>query len=510
MKLAAPVTAAVVTVLLAGLAGPAAGGGQPGPDHAPAASGLPAALGTVTAASHDIGHGTEPQPAVSASSSISSMACPSARECVAVGWYTDSSGADQVLLLTGNGSSWTAATAPVPAGAATRPQTTIIRVACPSARECVAVGGYYDSSGHEQGLLLTGYGSSWTAAKAPVPADAAGSGAFINAIACPSATACTAIGEYTDSSGNSHLFVLTMRGSSWTAATAPLPAGAPDSLGPGISVLACPSATACTAVGDYTVDHYHDPWTDSHLFLLTMRGSSWTAATTPLPGAPTSAIIDIGGIACPSATACVAAGWYDDAVPPSLGGEGLLLTMRGTSWTAATPPLPAGVTGGRTSVSAVACPSATLCTAVGGYESSADNSEGLLLTQHQGSWTAATAPVPPGAAANPYSSITAVACPSATTCTAAGSYTNSAGNGQVLLLTQHQGSWTAATAPVPAGAPTSPQTFITGMACPSATACTAFGGYTDSSGNNQGLLLTMHGSSWTAVKPPLPAGAATS
>ncbi len=71
-------------------------------------------------------------------------------------------------------------------------------------------------------------------------------------IACASATACTAVGGYTDSSGTGgHLSLLTMRGSSWTAATAPLPAGASASLGAYISVLACPSVTACTAVGTY-------------------------------------------------------------------------------------------------------------------------------------------------------------------------------------------------------------------------------------------------------------------
>src|ERR1039457_871327 len=75
MKLAAPATAAVVTIFLAGLAGlaghagPAAGGAKPARDHAPAASGVPAAaLGTVTLASHGTGIGTQPRPAVSASS----------------------------------------------------------------------------------------------------------------------------------------------------------------------------------------------------------------------------------------------------------------------------------------------------------------------------------------------------------------------------------------------------------------------------------------------------------
>ena len=221
-------------------------------------------------------------------------------------------------------------------------------MACPSARECVAVGQYNDSPGHYRGLLLTGNGSSWTAATAPVPAGAAAySGATITAITCPAAWECVAVGYWADSAGNSHLFLLTMRGSSWTAATAPLPAGAPASLGAGISVLACPSPTACTAVGDYTVDEYNDPWPDSHLYLLTMRRSSWTAATAPLPaGAPTSSGIDIAGMACPSATACVATGWYDNAWLP-LGGQrraagdhARIVVDRGHRT-----PLPAGVTG---------------------------------------------------------------------------------------------------------------------------------------------------------------------
>ncbi len=114
------------------------------------------------------------------------------------------------------------------------------------------------------------------------------------------------------------------------------------------------------------------------------------------------------------------------------------------------------------------------------------------------------------AATDPGSSIRAVACPSAATCTAGGAYRDSSGNIQGLLLTRHRWSWTAATAPVPAGAAADPETSINGIACPSATTCTAIGSYTDSSGNSQGLLLTRHGPSWTAAQAPLPAGAATS
>ncbi|HTT53710.1 MAG TPA: hypothetical protein VMH35_20130 [Streptosporangiaceae bacterium] len=558
MKLAAPATAAAVTVLLAGLAGlggPPAGGGQPGRDRAPAVSGGPAAaLGTVTLASHDTRYRAEPRPPVSASrgaglgaaqagtaspgeptwgiyapavarawrlartappqppavagpfvTDIAGVACPTVLECVAGGYYYDSSDTFRGLLLTGHGSSWTAAQAAVPAGAATRPQPIISGVACPSAGECVAVGSYQDSSGNSQGLLLTGHGSSWTAARAPVPPGAAGnSGVTITEIACPSAGECVAVGFWVDSSLNSHLFLLTMRGSSWTAATAPLPAGASASYGAGVSVLACPSATACTAAGSY-----NDSSGTAHLFLLTMGGSSWTAATTALPaGAPAIPYIFIEGIACRSAAVCIATGWYGDANAPPAGNQGLLLTQHGSSWTAATAPLPGGITAPYTSVWAAACSAGAGCVAVGDYQVSPASSGGLLLTRQQTSWTAATAPVPAGAAANPLSSIMAVACPPAGTCTAGGSYQDSSGHAQGLLLTRLRWSWTAARAPVPSGAATNPEVSITGIACPSVTTCAAIGGYTDSVGNIQGLVLTRHCSSWTAVRAPLPADAA--
>ena len=262
--------------------------------------------------------------------------------------------------------------------------------------------------------------------------------------------------------------------------------------------------TACTAVGTY-----FDSSGNYHLFLLTKCGSSWTAATAPLPAdAPANPYFYILGIACPSATACVVTGYYGDLDSPSRGNEGLLLTRHGSSWTAATAPLPAGHIDRYTTVWAAACPAGTGCVAVGDYIDASGNGGGLLLTRHRWSWTAATAPVPAGAATNLYSSIRAVACPSAAACTAGGTYIDSSGNGQGLLLTRRRWSWTAATAPVPSGAATNPETYITGIACPSATACTAIGSYADSSGNIQGLLLTMHGSSWTAAQAPLPAGAA--
>ena len=542
MKLAAPATAAVVTVFLAGLAGPVAAGGEPSREPAPGAVAL-ARHGTsdaaeprsaasairdayLTATRAGAGSPGTPTPAapaptaggtrrpagtapvppgtvISRETTISGLSCPAAWECVAVGSYTDSAGNFQGLLLTRHRRSWTAVRAPLPAGAAATPETTISGVACPSARECVAVGSYADSSGNFQGLLLTRHRRSWTAIRAPLPVGAATNPfGSISLVACASATACTAVGAYTDTSGNAHLLLLTRCGSSWTAATAPLPADAAAGIGGSIPVLACPSASACTAVGDYLDSSFRN-----RLLLLTGHGSSWAAGTAPLPaGASTNPYIFILGLACRSARACLATGYYGDANAPPAGNKGLLLTQRGSSWDAVTAPLPGGITGGLSSVWAAACPPRAGCVAVGGYLNVSGHNGGLLLTQHWRSWSAATAPLPAGAATNPDSTVKAVACPSAASCTAGGSYPDTSGDSQGLLLTRHWGSWTPTRAPLPAGAATNPEAAITAVACPSATVCTAIGSYSDSSGNFDGLLLTGHGPSWTATEAPLPAG----
>jgi len=499
MKLAA--SAVAVTALMVGLAGPAAGGG---PRAGAASNGprvgaaRPAGARSVrisrgpVAAQAGWKAGRAPLPAGAAAdalTTLSQVVCPSATRCVAAGSYQDAAGNFQGMLLMRHRRGWTAIRAPLPAGAATQPASLISGLACPSVTLCVAAGSYQDAAGNFQGMLLMRHRRGWTAIRAPLPAGAATNPETgITAVACGSATACAAIGGYTDSSGSGQLLLLTMRGSSWTAAAAPVPPDAAASGAANLAVLACPSASACTAAGTYL-----DSSDRSRPLVLTMRGSSWTAAGAPLPAdAPADPYIYILGLACRSARACVATGYYGDASSPAAGNEGLLLTRRGSSWTATTAPLPGGISAAYTSVWAVACPPGAGCTAVGSYLTPPGTSDsgGLLLTRHRRSWRAVQAPLPADAASSPVTSIRAVACPTATACTAIGSYSDSAANSQGLLLTRHRNRWTAATAPLPAGAATNPEVYLTGIACPSATACAAIGNYTDSAGNVQGLLLT--------------------
>ena len=62
------------------------------------------------------------------------------------------------------------------------------------------------------------------------------------------ATACTAVGDYGNSSGNDVTLAERWNGSSWKIQPTPNPTGQAASVLSGVS---CTAATACTAVGDY-------------------------------------------------------------------------------------------------------------------------------------------------------------------------------------------------------------------------------------------------------------------
>jgi hypothetical protein len=363
-----------------------------------------------------------PLPASSPSRSrLTAVTCPSGNICVAAGDYV-SGGAQQGLLLSGHGGSWTATRAPLPAGAAASPNASVRAVACADDSSCVAVGQYTAAtSGYP--LLITGHGSSWTGRRAPLPADAAARpDAGLVAVACPAAGACTAVGSYVDNLGNRQGMLVTGHGSSWTATRAPLPASATVP-GAELSAVACPQTTPCVAAGSYSGD--------SLGLLVSGEATSWTATRAPLPaGAGANPKASFRAIAC-YAGSCAAVGSYTDAAGSS---QGMLVTRRGSELTAAAAPLPASAAArqGRpgAQLDSVACPSASACVAVGEYTDTAGDAQTLLLAGLGASWQATRAPVPAnarpvgtqaqGALAPP--ELSSAACPSVSACVAVGSY----------------------------------------------------------------------------------------
>jgi hypothetical protein len=100
---------------------------------------------------------------------INSVSCPSAGNCSAVGYYTNSSNHRPGLLVSESSGTWEAGVdSGLPANAGTDPSVDIASVSCPSTGNCAAVGFYFDSSGHQQGLLLGATSASPTlSASAP-------------------------------------------------------------------------------------------------------------------------------------------------------------------------------------------------------------------------------------------------------------------------------------------------------------------------------------------------------
>src|SRR5207248_2075359 len=99
-----------------------------------------------------------------------------------------------------------------------------------------------------------------------------------------------------------------------------------------------------------------------------------------------------------------------------------------------------------------------------------------------------------------------VSCSSAGNCSAVGDYRDSSSNTQGLLLTQTGGVWSAAAkADVSALSPaTNPFVVLSSVSCASAGNCSAVGYYIDGSSTFQGLLLG------TTASPGLVLGAPAS
>ncbi len=421
---------------------------------------------------------TTPNPGAT-ESHLQGVSCASATACTAVGYYFI--GSDQVMLVERwNGTSWTIQSAPNPTGA-TYPQ--LQGVSCASATACTAVG-YYDNASYDQVTLVERWnGTSWAIQSTPNPTGATSS--HLQGVSCTSATACTAVGDYRNSSYEDLVLAERWNGTSWTIQSTPNPTGATSSQLQGVS---CTSTTACTAVGDYDNSSY-----EQLKLAERWNGTNWTIQSTPNPTGATSS--QLQGVSCTSTTACTAVGDYDNS-------SGHIVTLaerwNGTSWTIQTTPNPSAANG---VLSGVSCTAATVCTAVGSSTNSAGTGVTLAERWNATSWAIQSTPNPTGATS---SHLQGVSCTAASACTAVGSYTNSAGTGVTLAERWNGTSWAIQTTPNPSGAKSSE---LWGVSCTAASACSAVGDYQNSTGTRVTLAERWNGTSWTIQTTPNPSGA---
>ena len=306
------------------------------------------------------------------------VSCPSVGNCVATGAYRDSAMNQFGLLATESGGTWTAVAAPLPPGAAADPGLDLLSVSCPAPGSCAAVGIYMDTSAQEVGALLTLSGGTWTAIRAPLPGNVSVPAEILN-VSCGAVGSCEAVGIYSASPQNGVL--LSLSGGTWTATKAPLPA---DAFVPNASFIvsvSCPSAGTCFAAGTY-----ENTAGNAVPVIESISGGAVTPVELPLPANATSSGGSGGfllGIACPSTSSCEAVGRYESTA--GSGGAPLIETLSGGSWIATEAPGTFDPSNS-TALFGVSCSWPGSCSAFG-ESTSPTSSTGVIETLSDGTWS---------------------------------------------------------------------------------------------------------------------------
>lgn len=315
-------------------------------------------------------------------------------------------------------------------------ETILTGVSCVSAAWCRAVGG---SEGLTS-LVVSGPAKSWSRIRS---AALNVRYVLLDAISCTSRSFCMAVGSL----GASPL-AIRWNGASWRRVAVSAPQGFQNSL----DSVSCTSSTWCVAVGTH-VGFYENA------LIETWSGSAWQRdATPPSTTNPTF----LSGVTCTSAADCFAVGSTGAA-----GGvvqDSLVEQWNGSTWSVDPSPSPGA---SETSLSSVACATASDCVAVGWLVATptSEPDATVILAWNGSTWvTSSTAAY--GTSAEP--ELLSVACDTGG-CTAVGETTG--GPTRTLVLQRTAGTWSVVRSPNVKGRSGS---LLDGVACASGR-CVAVG-----------------------------------
>lgn len=390
------------------------------------------------------------------------VTCPGAGTLTCVATGIGSGGAAQFTWFDSSVNQWTQVT--LPSGI-----TRITGLVCPSSTACVAVG--YGSGGAVALRITPGASGSPPTITADSLTGVSGlssSGAGLSQVVCPTSSACAAIGTTSTGVGVVLAAAVGSSSDSWTADT--LPSGTAA-----LSSLTCSSGTTCVAAA------------------ATSPSGVGTILSGPVSGtwaAPTFSgvtVTSISQVACPSTTACLAIGLGKIGTGPL--GPIALYNSSGSLGAAVTW-MAANLPGTVTSLSGITCPSSAKCL-MSGTGTQSSQTGGLLIYGAPGQATLGGEVLT--ASSSPISSVTALICPSATTCRAIGA------SGSIPVIeaitvasATTADSWTSATVPVATSG-----IVMNGLACSSSLSCVATATDTGSTGPKGHLFTTTDGATWS-------------
>jgi hypothetical protein len=354
----------------------------------------------------------------------------------------------------------------------------LVSVSCAAPNNCVAVGSKLKAAFADHWN-----GSSWNAVTLTSPS--ANRTLYLSSVSCVNAFNCTAVGTNAlkGFSGGRPGFWSTLvehwNGTTWSMVPSPNRAV----LGNDLAEISCTRADDCIAVGSSVVRSNRLNFTRSKTLVEMWNGSHWTIV--PSPNGP-YAVNSLSHIACTSTTNCWAAGASAEAQPPVRGQVSLLEHWNGLTWSTTSRPE-------MQEINSLSCPSVDDCTAVGQSGSTIIT----IVTQH---WNGSTWSIVKTSGV-PNEFLEDIYCFSPASCTAVG--TTGTGFamtyiGYTLVVHWNGSVWSIVLSPPieEVSGPSQAEDSLTGIACTSASDCTAVGVATDGTA----LIEHWNGSIWSIVQ----------
>jgi hypothetical protein len=420
---------------------------------------------------------------------VTSMSCSSAGNCVAGGYYahagTGGVAQDEPFVVSETNGTWgTAAEVTGASALNTGNNAQVTSVSCGSAGNCLAGGYYTNSSSQSQAFIANETNGTWTSAEEVpgITALNAGGIAEVTSVSCGSAGNCVVGGYYTNSD-TQEAFVSAEKDGAWSnAEEVPGTASLNTNSSAEVTSVSCASAGNCVAGGYYDAG-------DDEPFVADEANGTWTSAE-EVPGMTTlnTGYSRVLSVECVSAGNCAAGGWYHDS-----SGDQQAFVVNETNGTWGTgegvPGIAALNTFNKAQVTSVSCASAGNCAAGGYYTTSAQgfgDQQAFVVNETNGTWSSGEeVPGTDNTASSNSPGVNSVACVAAGNCVAGGFYTGtstSASSGGAFVDEETGGTW-GAMEPVPGTAGT-----VTSLSCLADGYCAAGGSYGTSTGATEAYV----------------------
>ena len=384
-----------------------------------------------------------------------------------------------------------------PTGAAADPNAVLNAIACPAAGECVAVGQYVDGKGIKQAMVVDQADGVWAqAVKVASPAEPKTGpyGASLSSVACTAAGKCIAVGGYTDGSGDLRPMQVTQTNGFWnsSATAVAIPAGADSNPDSALVAISCPGAGSgsCVALGYFEQNEYRE---------MMIAGASTAGVGAPAKVTPPGNTVAEGSASWPTGAnylgpVLAGVGCSDPGTCVSIGNYpatplGEILPMFATGSSASASEITTISQPAGQSSGSLGQLIAIACPGTGYCEAGGGvDGEAMVVSEApNGKWAQETAIAPPDSGAN--ARVQGLACPDFYSCLAVGNYSG----GAFVTSEQDEGKWGAAeNVPAPTGGSGS---SLWGVSCPpkDTSDCWGAGGFTET-GNSYGQAMVVQDS----------------